>query len=188
MGARIYVSIDLLGPWCVARHRSNKRYSAPRAWYQIPNSYTEPARFGRQYSQSRAQLVTRNECAGTAFAMPILVQWSFVREINCSRNNANAIQRVSDSKTNWVSSSLVPNAYGKWLVKRNICVFYRKRNTEFTHRLCAPKREYADIANRGSSVFYDNCKSWLILLLLLSNMASDDDDEKIAAKLATNSI
>lgn len=35
---------------------------------------------------------------------------------------------------------------------------HRKRNTEFSHKLCAPKREYADIANRGSSVFYDDCK------------------------------
>ncbi|XP_055317695.1 pancreatic triacylglycerol lipase-like [Sitodiplosis mosellana] len=33
-----------------------------------------------------------------------------------------------------------------------------KRNTEFSHKLCAPKREYADIANRGSSIFYDDCK------------------------------
>lgn len=37
---------------------------------------------------------------------------------------------------------------------------FRKRNTEFSHKLCAPKREYADIANRGSSVFYDDCKLW----------------------------
>lgn len=34
-----------------------------------------------------------------------------------------------------------------------------KRDTDFSHRLCAPKRDYADIANRGSSVFYDNCRS-----------------------------
>lgn len=39
-----------------------------------------------------------------------------------------------------------------------VCVLFRKRNTEFSHKLCAPKREYADIANRGMSVFYDDCK------------------------------
>ncbi|XP_037029466.1 pancreatic triacylglycerol lipase-like [Bradysia coprophila] len=33
-----------------------------------------------------------------------------------------------------------------------------KRNSDFSNKLCSPKREYADIANRGSSVFYDNCK------------------------------
>jgi len=32
-----------------------------------------------------------------------------------------------------------------------------KRNTEFSNMLCAPKRDYADIANRGSYSFYD-CK------------------------------
>lgn len=37
---------------------------------------------------------------------------------------------------------------------------FRKRNSDFSNRLCSPKREYADIANRGSSVFYDNCKRW----------------------------
>lgn len=33
-----------------------------------------------------------------------------------------------------------------------------KRNANTSNRLCSPKREYADISNRGSSVFYDNCK------------------------------
>uniref|UniRef100_A0A1B0GN74 Uncharacterized protein n=2 Tax=Phlebotomus papatasi TaxID=29031 RepID=A0A1B0GN74_PHLPP len=33
-----------------------------------------------------------------------------------------------------------------------------KRNSGSSNKLCAPKREYADIANRGMSVFYDNCK------------------------------
>uniref|UniRef100_A0A182P9X9 Lipase domain-containing protein n=1 Tax=Anopheles epiroticus TaxID=199890 RepID=A0A182P9X9_9DIPT len=33
-----------------------------------------------------------------------------------------------------------------------------KRNIEYPNKLCAPKREYADIASRGSYSFYDNCK------------------------------
>lgn len=33
-----------------------------------------------------------------------------------------------------------------------------KRNVDFSNKLCSPKREYADIANRGSSVFYNKCK------------------------------
>ncbi|XP_058830872.1 pancreatic triacylglycerol lipase-like [Topomyia yanbarensis] len=33
-----------------------------------------------------------------------------------------------------------------------------KRNTEYSNKLCAPKREFADIASRGSYSFYDNCK------------------------------
>ncbi|XP_069354959.1 pancreatic triacylglycerol lipase-like isoform X4 [Maniola hyperantus] len=32
-----------------------------------------------------------------------------------------------------------------------------KRNVDFSSKLCTPKREYAEIPNRGSASFYDNC-------------------------------
>ncbi|KAL4706568.1 hypothetical protein ACJJTC_015766 [Scirpophaga incertulas] len=32
-----------------------------------------------------------------------------------------------------------------------------KRNVDFSSKLCTPKREFAEIPNRGSASFYDNC-------------------------------
>lgn len=58
------------------------------------------------------------------------------------------------------SRELVLRYFGYFALLLNMYSFlhHRKRNTDFSNRLCSPKREFADIANRGSSVFYDNCK------------------------------
>lgn len=154
LGAGLYDGIDLFGSRCTAWHRSHQRYRSTRTRHQISNCHSEPTRSGRQYSQSRIELVARNECAGAPIAVLVLVQRPPLRKIHSRWNDANAIKRVSTLTTIPPCVRLLFNGY-------SLNRIHRKRNTEFSHRLCAPKREYADIANRGSSIFYDNCKSWM---------------------------
>jgi pancreatic triacylglycerol lipase len=80
-------------------------------------------------------------------------------------------ERISKVELNWTHEMNV-------LEPRSLCLFWcndhlyvksitvdmmqmpsrEKRNIENPNRFCAPKRDFADIANRGSYVFYDNCK------------------------------
>lgn len=99
LGAGLHDGIDLFGSRRIAWHRSHQRYRSTRTRHQIPNCYSESTRSGRQYSQSRIELVARNECAGATITVLVLVQRPSLRKVHSRRNDADAIKRVSTITT-----------------------------------------------------------------------------------------